>query len=227
MFICFEGIDGAGKSTQARMLQQRLAAEGHKVELVADPGTTKIGTAIRQLLLDNDGPITPVAQMLLFSAGRAELSAYAAKQIKKQTIIICDRWFLSTLVYQGVINNMPQNVLLDIFGLSNCIVPNICFLLDLAPAKAKQRMGKPRDRYERKCMADRKIMRDAYLKFAGLGFADVTEVISADKSVAATHRQIYAIVKAALPKRKVKPPRKEPKDARLSRARTRRTTSRA
>lgn len=224
MFICFEGIDGAGKSTQARMLQQSLAAAGYKVELVADPGTTKIGTAIRQLLLDNDGPITPFAQMLLFSAGRAELSAYAAKQIKKQTVIICDRWFLSTLVYQGVMNDMPENVLFDIFELSNCIVPDICFLLDLAPAKAKKRMGKPRDRYERRCMEDRKIMREAYLEFAGQYTAEVTEVIDASQPPDVTHRQIYTIVESALEDRGIKP-RRESKNAR-ARSRSRSIKSR-
>jgi len=65
VFICFEGIDGAGKTTQARMLYQALKDLGVKTELVADPGTTKIGTAIRQILLHNNEPITPIAQMLL------------------------------------------------------------------------------------------------------------------------------------------------------------------
>lgn len=222
MFICFEGIDGAGKSTQAQMLQQSLAAAGYKVELVADPGTTRIGTAIRQLLLDNDGPITPVAQMLLFSAGRAELSAYVAKQIRKQTIVICDRWFLSTLVYQGVMNDMPQHVLFDIFELSGCLVPDICFLLDLAPSKAKKRMGKPRDRYERRCMEDRQIMREAYLEFAGHDNADVTEVIDAAQIPDVTHRQIYTIVEAALNDRGIKP-RKETGNGRARKRSAKRT----
>lgn len=214
MFICFEGIDGAGKSTQARMLQQRLAADGYKVELVADPGTTKIGTAIRQILLDNDGPITPVAQMLLFSAARAELSAYARAQLRKKTVIICDRWFLSTVVYQGVLNRIPIHSLFDIFEMSDCVFPDLCFLLDLDPRDAKKRMGKPRDRYERKGMAERKIMRDAYLNFAGHQFAAATEVVAADRPAEITHKQIYAIVKSALTERKIKPTRKEPKNGR-------------
>lgn len=226
MFICFEGIDGAGKSTQARMLQQHLAKDGYKVELVADPGTTKIGTAIRQILLDNDGPITPVAQMLLFSAARAELSAYAEEQIRKKTIIICDRWFLSTLVYQGVMNEMPINVLGDIFDLSDCVFPDICFLLDLEPAEAKKRMGKPRDRYERKCMADRKIMRDAYLEFADHDYAELTEIIDADQPAEATHHQIYTTVKSALKDRGVKP-RMESTHGRNAGTRGRRRSSRA
>ena len=222
MFICFEGIDGAGKSTQARMLQQRLAAAGYKVEMVADPGTTKIGTAIRQLLLDNDGPITPVAQMLLFSAARAELSAYVRRQMRKKTVIICDRWFLSTLVYQGIMNRIPSKSLFDIFEMSNCVVPDLCFLLDLDPRDAKKRIGKPRDRYERKSLADRGVMRDAYLDFAGLDFAARTEIIKAEKPADIMHKQIYAVVKSALTARKIKPVKnREVKNARPRRARTR------
>jgi dTMP kinase len=225
VFICFEGIDGAGKSTQARMLQQHLAKDGYKVELVADPGTTKIGTAIRQLLLDNDGPITPVAQMLLFSAGRAELSAYASEQMRKKTVIICDRWFLSTLVYQGVMNDIPINLLENIFAVSGCVFPDICFLLDLPPAKAKKRMGKPRDRYERKCMSDRKTMREAYLEFADSDYAERTEIINAEQPAETTHHQIYTIVKSVLKDRGVKP-RMESTHVRNDGTRRRRPASR-
>lgn len=204
------------------MLQQRLATAGYKVEMVADPGTTKIGTAIRQLLLDNDGPITPVAQMLLFSAARAELSAYVRRQMRKKTVIICDRWFLSTLVYQGVMNRIPTESLFDIFEMSNCVVPDLCFLLDLDPRDAKKRIGKPRDRYERKSMADREVMRGAYLEFAGLDFAARTEIVEAEKPADAMHKQIYAVVKAALTARKIKPVKnREVSNARPRRARTR------
>ena len=221
MFICLEGIDGAGKSTQARMLQQRLADEGYKVELVADPGTTKIGTAIRQLLLDNDGPITPVAQMLLFSAARAELSAHISKLLKQKTIIVCDRWFLSTLVYQGVMNKIEESVLLDIFTASGCEFPDLCFLLDLSPENAKKRMGKPRDRYERKCMADRRIMRESYLYFAGEGYADETHIVNATKSPDHTHEYIYTTVLQKLMDYGFKSKRTESKNAGRSRARSR------
>lgn len=225
MFICFEGIDGAGKSTQARMLQQALTARGYKAELVADPGTTKIGTAIRQLLLDNDGPITPVAQALLFSAARAELSAFAREQMRKKTIIICDRWFLSTLVYQGVMNDLPLRILFDIFEMSDCVFPDLCFLLDLSPSAAKKRVGKPRDRYERKCASDRRIMRDAYLEFAAMDYAEMTEIIAANKRPETTHRQICTIVESELQKRGFKPRRMESKNAR-PRSRSRAVKSR-
>ncbi len=227
MFICFEGIDGAGKTTQARMLFQALKDAEVKTELVADPGTTKIGTAIRQILLDNDGPITPFAQMLLFSAARAELASYMEPKLHNH-VIICDRWLLSTLVYQGTLNDIEPTLIVDIFDWTTGINPDICFLLDISPTDAKKRMGKPRDRYERRCMADRKKMRDAYLTYAGDDFAQVTHVIDATSAPNTTHRQIMKIVSAALKGSKTcMPKRRDSKNGSNGRAGDRRSKPRA
>ena len=118
MFVCFEGMDGAGKSTQARMLYQRLKQDGVAAELVSDPGTTRIGAAIRQLVLESSAPITPAAQMLLFSAARAELASYITERLQVGVVVICDRWLLSTLVYQGEINKIPIDIIETIFEAS-------------------------------------------------------------------------------------------------------------
>lgn len=166
MFVCFEGIDGAGKSTQARMLHDRLKADGQPVELVADPGTTSIGTAIRQILLHNDAPITSLAQMLLFSAARAELADYIKRRLADGVTIICDRWLLSTLVYQGEINGIDRELILTIFTGTSNVTPDLCVLLDISPEDARERMGAPRDRYERCSLTDRYRMRDAYARYS-------------------------------------------------------------
>lgn len=194
MFICFEGVDGAGKSTQARMLTQRLAKDGNAVELVADPGTTQIGTAIRQILLHNDAPISAPAQMLLFSAARAELAAYIKQRLAENVIVVCDRWILSTLVYQGVLNGISADTILSIFNGTCGLWPDLCFLLDLAPAAANSRMGAPRDRYERRSVDDSEAMRAAYLKFADQSYAAQTIIINAAQEPDATHEDIYSAV---------------------------------
>lgn len=203
MFICFEGIDGAGKSTQARMLHQRLRHEaGKKTELVFDPGTTQIGTAIRQILLQNDAPVSPAAQMLLFSAGRAELAAYIKSLLSDAVTVICDRWLLSTLVYQGEINNINTDLILDIFQATSAVQPDMCILLDLDPEEAMvriaQRSGRhngPSDRYERSCVEDRQRMRAAYLRHAQeRPHAKHVHVVSAALDPLATHEQVYGLV---------------------------------
>lgn len=196
MFICFEGVDGAGKSTQARMLHQRLKAEGHDAELVADPGTTQIGTAIRQILLHNDAPITASAQMLLFSAARAELAAYIRQRLKAGAIIICDRWLLSTLVYQGEINGVSEQLIFDIFNATSGEYPDVCFLLDLSPddmqARICGRSGAPADRYERVCTEDRQRMCAAYHKHARPGVVALhVQKLAAEKTPEDIHAEVY------------------------------------
>lgn len=201
MFICFEGIDGAGKSTQARMLYEKLSAENIPAEIVADPGTTHIGRAIRQILLESDAPISSAAQMLLFSAGRAELAEYIKRRLAEGVTIICDRWLLSTLVYQGEINNIDVALILDIFR-KTCsnLQPDICFLLDIPPETACERMGKPSDRYEKRCLSDRQRMRSAYIRFAGLyPNAGVVYPIDASRAPEATSALIHALVQSVRP----------------------------
>ena len=196
MFICLEGIDGAGKSTQARLLYEKLTADGADVELVADPGTTRIGQAIREILLANAAPISAAAQMLLFSAARAELADYIKTKLAANTIIICDRWLLSTLVYQGELNKISPELILSIFRGTSNLLPDLYFVLDISPEEARQRMGKPRDRYEKRCLHDRQKMRAAYLKYAATLTESTVHVIRASAPPQETHYQIYACVRS-------------------------------
>jgi dTMP kinase len=195
VFVCFEGIDGAGKTTQARMLYQRLTKENVPAELVADPGTTKIGTAIRQILLHNDDPISPAAQMLLFSAARAELSAHIEEQMRAGVVIICDRWLLSTLVYQGEINNIALDLITNIFCATSCVCPDVCFLMDIDPVVSRSRRPRgPSDRYERRCVEDQNRMRAAYQTHAANSpHTGIVHHINADRDVEETHAYVYRL----------------------------------
>lgn len=197
MFVCFEGIDGAGKTTQARLLLQRLNNEGVAATLVADPGTTSIGKAIRQILLHDDEPISPAAQMLLFSAARAELSAHIRELLAAGHVVICDRWLLSTLVYQGEINNISTDLIVNIFRETSYICPDILFLMDIAPENVRSRrpVGHTRpDRYERRCIEDQHRMRAAYKTHAMCRpHARFVHHINADSPADVTHEEIYRL----------------------------------
>ncbi len=199
MFVCFEGIDGAGKTTQARMLYARLQADEQPVELVADPGTTPVGTAIRQLLLATDTPITGMAQMLLFSAARAELAEYIRNKLAAGVTIICDRWLLSTYIYQGEINGIDLDLIRSIFQGTSNVTPDLCVLLDLSPEDASQRTGPGRDRYERKSIEDRHRMRAAYARhatdpLAARRLCKINAVSAPDD----THQEVYRIYRNAV-----------------------------
>lgn len=195
MFVCFEGLDGAGKTTQARMLAQRLNKENIDASLVSDPGTTRIGTAIRQLLLDDNQPITPAAQMLLFSAARAELSTRIKELLAENTVVICDRWLLSTLVYQGEINKISTDLIVNIFRETSYLCPDIVFLLDAEPDNIRRRRKiavDNLDRYERRTVEEHRRMRAAYKTHAQhRPHASMVHYIDAEQAVDVVHDQVY------------------------------------
>ncbi|MFK7846239.1 MAG: dTMP kinase [Rhodothermales bacterium] len=102
MFVSFEGIDGSGKSTQIGLLTARIKAEGLGVRVFREPGGSGLSEKIRSLLLDPAYDIHPFAELLLFSAARAELVSKEIKPcLEAGEVVICDRFFDSTIAYQG------------------------------------------------------------------------------------------------------------------------------
>lgn len=99
--LVFEGSEGAGKSTQLRLLSDRLSAAGIPVVPLREPGGTPLGDAIRGILLDPRSRITPSAEALLFMASRAELVRREIQPaLKRGDVVLMDRFFLSTYAYQ-------------------------------------------------------------------------------------------------------------------------------
>jgi dTMP kinase len=99
--LVFEGSEGAGKSTQLRLLSDRLSAAGIPVVPLREPGGTPLGDAIRGILLDPRSQITPSAEALLFMASRAELVRHEIQPaLKRGDVVLMDRFFLSTYAYQ-------------------------------------------------------------------------------------------------------------------------------
>ena len=105
LFIAFEGPDGVGKSTQVAALSENLKMRGSSPVTVSDPGTTDLGSELRRLLLDKqDIRIDSEAQALLFLAAKAQLWAEIIEPaLEANQIVITDRWHLSTMVYQGML----------------------------------------------------------------------------------------------------------------------------
>ncbi len=102
MFITFEGIDGSGKSTQIKLLREKLLEEGYEVEVFREPGGTDISEQIRHILLNSKSVIDPVTELLLFSAARSQLiTEKVLPLLEKGTVVILDRFYDSTTAYQG------------------------------------------------------------------------------------------------------------------------------
>jgi dTMP kinase len=102
LFITMEGGEGVGKSTQVRLLAERLEAAGARVTLTREPGGTAVGDQIRRFLLDPDGRMAPVTELLLYEASRAELvGAVIVPALERGGTVLCDRFCDSTIAYQA------------------------------------------------------------------------------------------------------------------------------
>jgi dTMP kinase len=143
-FITFEGSEGCGKSTQALRLAARLEQAGIRTVVTREPGGTAIGEKIRDLLqfAPESFAMTPEAELLLFEASRAQLVRETIEPALGQgTVVISDRFFDSTTVYQGVARRLPPQIVatLNNFAVGDAR-PDITFILDIDVETARQRM---------------------------------------------------------------------------------------
>ena len=133
-FITLEGPEGGGKSTQAKRLVDHLQAQGHEVLLTREPGGTEIGDQIRQVIMSLENKsMSPEAEFLLFSASRAQVVRELIEpQLERGGIVVCDRFYDSSLAYQGYGHELDLEQLRTITGfVSGGLVPDLTFLLDL------------------------------------------------------------------------------------------------
>jgi dTMP kinase len=150
MFVTFEGVDGSGKSTQARLLAERLRAEGREVVDTREPGGTEIGERVRELLLGSE-QVAPWAEATLFSAARAQLVDEVIRPaLARGADVVCDRYLDSSLAYQGLARGLGVERVLDVnLTVTGSLLPDRTFLL-LVPAEvAAQRRSRTPDRIER------------------------------------------------------------------------------
>src|SRR5271154_6817800 len=99
LFLSLDGLDGTGKSTQCRLLAERLRHQGRAVTTCTDPGSTPAGDVIRSLLLDHRGDLTVACEALLFMASRAQLVAEIIRPaLHRGDIVVCDRFVLANVV---------------------------------------------------------------------------------------------------------------------------------
>jgi dTMP kinase len=144
-FICFEGVEGSGKSTQAKLLYKFIKKKITKnVILTREPGGTLFSEKIRNLMLDKKTNISPLTEFFLLMAARNEhVISKINFYLKKNFIIICDRFFYSTLAYQHYLEGMDKNFIFSIQKkIFNKVHPDITFLIDLNKKESKVRINK-------------------------------------------------------------------------------------
>ena len=172
IFITFEGIDGSGKTTQIRMLEDFLVSLGFKTLVTREPGGTKIGDMIRDILLNPKNKINCArTETLLFQASRAELvSEVIIPGLKSVKIVICDRFFDSTIAYQGFARGLGAEEIhkMSMWATSG-LEPDLTFLLSLYVARGEMRIDaqeKKRDRIEFERKEFKEKIQQGYLEIA-------------------------------------------------------------
>ncbi|AMJ60152.1 dTMP kinase [Bosea sp. PAMC 26642] len=173
--MTLEGGEGAGKSTLARVLAQRLAKQGVKVELTREPGGSPRAEAIRETILSGAvKPHGPFVEALMFSAARIDhIDRLIRPALARGDWVICDRFIDSTRAYQGVLGNIDKGLLAELERVTiDGLVPDLTFILDLPPeiglARAARRRapGEVSDRFESEALAFHRTLRQAYLAIA-------------------------------------------------------------
>lgn len=164
-FISLDGLDGAGKSTQCRLLADWLRARGCDVVQCADPGGTEIGDVLRKLLLEHRGHMTLECEALLFMASRAQLVAEVIRPaLDAGKAVVCDRFLLANVVYQGHAGGLDPAKLWEIGKLATGgLEPDITFVLDLPIEIAQSRRKAQADRIESKGINYFAKVRDGFL----------------------------------------------------------------
>ena len=205
MFISFEGGEGCGKSTQIELLAARLKREGVTAHQTREPGGTRLGEAIRNLLQhDSAGEgMCPEAELLLFTAARAQISReFIGPALERGEVVLCDRFMDSTTVYQGVARAIdPEQVAAINTFATGGLKPHLTILLDLTPEVGMQRVlersSGELDRMEQEDQSFFNQVRRGYLQVAEAN-PDRFLVLDASQAIATLQTKIWNAVKPRL-----------------------------
>jgi dTMP kinase len=171
LFIVFEGPEGCGKTTHAKLVYKYLVKKGYDVVLTREPGGTKIAELIRKILLHKDVKITPLAELLLYEASRAQhIEEVIKPNLLKGKIVISDRFADASLVYQGFARGLTMEFVKKINDIVvDGFYPDIVFILDVDPQEGLKRVflrTKSFDRLEKENLKFHKKIRQGYLQLA-------------------------------------------------------------
>jgi len=197
-FIVFEGIDGAGKTTQMKLLAGFLQNNGIPVLCTREPGGTRIGGRLRELLLDPAyQDISHRTEAFLYAADRAQhVTEIIRPALSSGVTVLCDRFVYSTLAYQGWGRGMDMALLLQLNGLATGgLVPDAVVLLDITVPEGMRRVLGQRapDRLEGEKHAFFQRVREGYLEQAA-SFPKIFRVLQGDGAVEEVHRHIVGVL---------------------------------
>lgn len=200
--IVFEGPDGSGKTTILKKVNEKLTDEGYKLTLVREPGGTDISEKIREIIIDNDNiNMAAKTESLLFAASRAQLVEEKLRPaLANGEIILCDRFVLSSLLYQGVGRGLGIDEVeaINDFAIGD-VKPDltIFFNIDYKTALVRKRANFSADRLENEDFDFHKIIFDAYLDIADRYKDDIKQV-DATRSIEEVSTDVLKLIKDLL-----------------------------
>lgn len=202
LFITFEGGEGSGKSTQARILCRRLNKLAIPSLLTHEPGVTSLGRKVARLLKwTQNVDISPTAELMLFNTSRAQLTAEVIKpSLESGKVVICDRYADSTTAYQGYGRRLDLTVVAEVNRIGTMgLRPDVTFLLDMPVEKGLARKDGNKDRFEVESINFHKRIREGYLKMAAAEPGRWL-VVDAEKSMEEIADVIWQRVSKLLPR---------------------------
>ncbi len=199
-FITFEGIEGCGKTTQIKLLNDALKKRGIETVLTREPGGTKIGDKIRKVLLDAaNSEMVALAELLLYEASRAQhVEEKIRPALSAGKVVLCDRFYDSSSAYQGAARKLKSSLVHRLNDIATSgLTPDLTIILDISPkaglARAKGR-GKP-DRLESEELEFHLRVRAGFLKLAKDEPRRVV-VVNGSGEVGEIHREIIKLIDA-------------------------------
>ena len=194
LFVCFEGGDGAGKSTQVRLLTELLEELGREVVVTRQPGGTPLGAQIRQLVL-HGGHVAARAEALLFAADKAQhVDQLIAPALARGAVVITDRYTDSSIAYQGAGRDLGADEIrvLQHWAVGE-VLPDLTIVLDVSPELGRARRGDVQDRLESEADVFHAAVRQGFL---GLAAQDPGRYLVVDAAL--TVDEIHALVVEAV-----------------------------
>jgi dTMP kinase len=200
MFFSIDGGDGTGKSTQIAMLCDWLSQQGRPFVLCRDPGSTRLGEAVRNILLDrHDLDIHRRSEMLLYMAARSQMVEEIIRPaLAEGKTVVCDRYLLANVAYQGYGGGLDVATLWEVGQVATGgLMPDLTIVLDLPSEKAAARITRPLDRMEQQGKEFHARVREGFLQEAAR-FPERMVIVNADASIDNVQEAIRKVIQPFL-----------------------------